>query len=103
LRWRRIKLNANIAKAPKDVRDQKTSPGLALVFVAAQHPGRIKATDYKTRFGWYVPGLECTVHGGEPWRYVPCVRWPRGDAHVELDARWRSNDFSHSSVPILRE
>ena len=44
LRWRRIKLNTNIGKKPEDVRNPKMSPGVALVFVAAQHPARVKAT-----------------------------------------------------------
>ncbi|MEK7183452.1 MAG: hypothetical protein AAB776_02330, partial [Patescibacteria group bacterium] len=68
LRWRRIKLNANIGKKPIDVRSPEASPGTVLVFVAAQHPARVKATDYEKRFGWFVPGIECTAPGYEPWQ-----------------------------------
>jgi hypothetical protein len=73
LSWRRIKLNTNIGKRPKDVRNQKSSPGCALLFVAAQHPMRIKATDYEKRFGFWLPGLKCTAPDEETFAHVPNV------------------------------
>lgn len=103
LRWRRIKLNANIGKKPIDVRSPETSPGLVLVFVAAQHPARVKATDYKTRFGWFIPGLECTVPGYEPWRGVPCVDFYQGGRQVGLYARWYGLGYGDLAVPVFRE
>lgn len=40
-------------------RNAELSPGCALLFLAAEHPVRIKAIDYETRRGFYVPGLKC--------------------------------------------
>lgn len=103
LRWRRIKLNVNVAKAPKDVRDPKSSPGLALILVAAQHPQRVKVIDYEKYFGWYIPGLECTAPGNEPWRGVPYVDFDRGDRQVRLGADWYEYSNDDLAVPVLRE
>lgn len=103
LRWRRIKLNVNVAKAPKDVRDPKASPGLALLFVAAQHPQRVKVIDYEKYFGWHVPGLECTAPGLEPWQGVPYVYFSQGDRQVGLSAVWCERSHGTLAVPVLRE
>jgi len=103
LRWRRIKLNANIGKKPVDVRSPETSPGIALVFVAAQHPERVKAINYRTRFGWYIPGLECTVSNDEPWERVLCVQFHRDEQQVWLSARWFGDAIGVIAVPVLRE
>lgn len=103
LRWRRIKLNANVGKKPMDVRSLDTSPGAILVLVAAQHPARVKATDYNTRFGWFAPGLECTAPGREPWRYVPCVNFDRRDRQVGLSADWYGHSNDYLGVPVFRE
>jgi hypothetical protein len=104
LRWRRIKLNTNVGKKPIDVRSPETSPGAVLVLVAAQHPARVKATDYKTRFGWFTPGLECTSPGLWPWQYVPCVGFGRGDRQVELNVRCYVDGYDdYLAVPVFRE
>ena len=104
LRWRRIKLNASIGKKPMDVRSPDTSPGAILVLVAAQHPPRVKATDYKTRFGWFIPGLECTAPGHEPWQDVPYVSFGgRGNRQVRLDAFWCGDGNDNLGVPVFRE
>lgn len=103
LRWRRIKLNTNVGKKPIDVRSVQTSPGLALLFVAAQHPARVKATDYEKRFGWFIPGLECTTPDGEPWRFVPYVCFGRDDRQVKLYASWYDISSADLSVPVFRE
>jgi hypothetical protein len=103
LRWRRIKLNANIGQKPVDVRGPETSPGTVLVLVAAQHPARVKATDYKTRFGWFVPGIECTAPVFEPWQGVPYVGFYRDDRQVRLDACWYGHGHGTLAVPVFRE
>ncbi len=102
-RWRRIKLNANVGKRPIDVRSVQTSPGNVLVFVAAQHPARVNATDYRARFGWFIPGLECTVPGGEPWRYVPFVYFVYDAREVGLHAHLCVNGYSEFGVPVFWE
>lgn len=103
LRWRRIKLNTNIGKKPMDVRSPETSPSTVLVFVAAQHPARVKATDYEKRFGWFIPGLECALPGNEPWRHVPYVYFGRDDRRVGLYAFWYGYGDDYLAVPVFRE
>lgn len=103
LRWRRIKLNANVSKGPLDIRNPKTSPGLVLLFVAAQHPARVKATDYEKRFGWYIPGLECTTPGSGPWQDVPYIDFNRENAQVLLFANWYGIGDGNLAVPVFRE
>lgn len=103
LRWRRIKLNTNVGKAPKNVRNLESSPGLVLLFVAAQHPQRVKTTDYEKRFGWYIPGIECTVAVSGPWQRVPCVHFSQGDRQVKLDAGWYGHGDGSLAVPVSRE
>jgi hypothetical protein len=103
LRWRRIKLNANVGKKPIDMRSPDTSPGAVLVLVAAQHPARVKATDYKTRVGWCVPGLECTAPDDGPWQGVPCVSFDLGARQVKLSAFWYDYSHGYLSVPVFRE
>lgn len=103
LKWVRIKLDANLGKKPSAVRDAKTSPGCALLFMSAQHPERIKATDYERRLGFYLPGLKCTVPDHDPWADVPCVHFSRGLRQVGLHAYWCESDDSILAVPVLRE
>ncbi len=105
LRWVRIKLNANVDKKPGAVRNAKTSPGCALLFMSAEHPERVKATDYERRFGFYLPGLKCTVPNYVPWTHVPYVYFYfyRDDRQVRLSAHWRERAYSFLAVPVLRE
>jgi hypothetical protein len=100
LAWRRIKLNANIGKKPCDIRDAKTSPGCALLFVAAEHPERIKATDYQKRFGFWLPGLKCTAPGERQWRLVPYVHFDRDDRQVGLYSFWHDISYGDLAVPV---
>ncbi|MFZ2682078.1 MAG: hypothetical protein WAZ14_03235 [Patescibacteria group bacterium] len=103
LRWRRIKLNANVDKKPIDVRSPEASPGTVLVFVAAQHPTRVKATDYVKRFGWFVPGLECTGPDYGPWRRVLCVNFYQHDRRVGLYGLWHDDSRIYLAVPVFLE
>ena len=103
LRWVRIKLDTNVGKKPIDVRNPKSSPGCALLFMSAEHPARIKATDYEKRFGFWLPGLKCTAPDGRRWRDVPCVYFDRGDRRVKLDSRWDVNSHGSLAVPSFRE
>lgn len=102
LRWVRIKLDTNVGKKPNDVRNPK-SPGCALLFMSAEHPARIKATDYEKRFGFWLPGLKCTAPDESQWRSVPYVSFHRDDRQVGLHSNW--NDFSDDrlAVPSFRE
>lgn len=70
LQWRRIKLNANLGKSPREVRSPQASPGLALLFVAAQHLQRVTAIDREKRVSWYLPGLESRMPEGKEWPYA---------------------------------
>jgi len=103
LAWRRIKLKANVGKKPCDIRDDKTSPGCAMLFVAAQHPERIKATDYVKRFGFWLPGLKCTAPDGDRWRSVPDVYFDRGARRVGLHSYWSDRSDDDLAVPVLWE
>lgn len=99
LRWRRIKLDANFGRDPKLVRDAALSPGTAGLWVAAQHPGRVSASDSRARHGWFLPGLECTVYSSVQWAYVPCVYFDRGDRRVYLDAHF--SEHAYLGVPVF--
>jgi hypothetical protein len=103
LKWVRIKLDAHVGTNPSAVRDAKTPPGCALLFMSAEHPERIKATDYKTRFGFYLPGLKCTVPDSATWTHVPYVSFDRDDRQVRLLASWCERGNSNLAVPVLRE
>jgi len=103
LSWRRIKLNVGVNKNPVDLRNPKSSPGCALLFMSAEHPARIKATDYKTRFGFWLPGLKCTAPGEDAWQGVPCVGFVRDDRQVGLSSRPRGGSGGSLSVPSFRE
>ncbi len=103
LKWIRIKLDANIGKRPSTVRKRNTTPGCALLFMSAEHPERIKATDSEKRFGFYLRGLKCTVPGLGPWAGVPCVDFGRDDRRVLLNVGWCGSGRSDLAVPVLRE
>ncbi|MFA5945995.1 MAG: hypothetical protein WC802_03755 [Patescibacteria group bacterium] len=99
LRWRRIRLNAGIGQVPTSI-EAKKSLGTALLFVSAQHPERIRKTDYKTRFGFWLPGLRCTVPGSEVMAYSPYVCRRADGGGVGLDANPRGDGSSHLGVPV---
>ena len=101
LRWVRIKLDTNVGKKPVDVRDPKCSPGCALLFMSAEHPARIKAIDYKKRYGYWLPGLKCTVPLIKQWQAVPYVICDHG-TRVGLDAYWDVGSLAHLAVPSFR-
>ena len=105
LSWRRIKLNVGVSEKPVDLRDPKSSPGCALLFMSAEHPARIKATDYEKRFGFWLPGLKCTAPDEGRWQNVPCVGFGRDDCGVHLNSDLC--DYSLAgvdlAVPVLRE
>ena len=103
LTWRRIKLDANVGKKPCDVRDSKTSSGCALLFMSAEHPERIKATDYERRFGFWLPGLKCTAPGERQWQSVPYVGFDRGSHQVRLHSHWDVSSNDDLAVPVLWE
>lgn len=103
LTWRRIKLNTNVGKKPIDVRDPKSSPGCALLFVSAEHPARIKATDYKTRFGFWLAGLKCMAPGENAWQSVPYVYFSLDYRQVGLYSSQRIDSGDDLSVPSFRE
>lgn len=103
IRWVRIKLDTNVGKRPIDVRKVEASPGCALLFMSAEHPERIKATDYETRYGFWLPGLKCTAPGGDAWRSVPDVRFDGDDRQVELHSFWNDSSNVYLAVPSFRE
>lgn len=102
LSWRRIKLDTNVGKKPCDIRDSK-SPGCALLFMAAEHPARIKATDYEKRFGFWLPGLKCTAPDEGAWQGVPCVYFNRANRQVELYSSSCGYSSDVLAVPSFRE
>ncbi len=102
LRWVRIKLDTDVGKKPGDVRNPK-SPGCALLFMAAEHPERIKATDYEKRYGFWLPSLKCTAPNGGAWRNVPYVLFHRDYRQVKLDSDWCDGSGDDLAVPSFRE
>lgn len=102
LHWVRIKLDTNVGKKPGDVRNSK-SPGCALLFMGAEHPERIKATDYEKRFNFWLPGLKCTAPDGRGWRYVPCVSFYRSNRQVRLCSHPHGHFYASLAVPSFRE
>ena len=103
LRWRCVKLDTNVGKKPVEVRDPKTSPGLALMYVAAQHPQRMKATDHTKRFGWFIPGLECKTTRDKSWRSVPFIVLDSYTCVIFLEAYRYDKDDGSLAVPVFRE
>lgn len=103
LSWKRIKLDTFVGKKPIDVRDPKSSPGCALLFMSAEHPARIKATDYEKRFGFWLPDLKCTAPGGLLWRLVPYVIFYRDYRQVKLYSYWIDYSYDYLAVPSFRE
>ena len=103
LSWRRIKLDTHISKKPVDVRDPKSSPGCALLFMSAEHPERIKATDYEKRFGFWLAGLKCTAPGARRWQSVPYVYFYRDDRQVGLFSDLHGDSHDYLAVPSFRE
>jgi hypothetical protein len=103
LSWKRIKLDTNVGKKPIDVRNPK-SPGCALLFMSAEHPARIKATDYEKRFGFWLPGLRClqTWEWSSSWR-VPYVNFDPAKSEVIIGSYPCGASFSGLAVPSLRE
>lgn len=103
LSWHRIKLNTNIGKRPMDVRNPKSSPGCALLFMSAEHPARVKATDYKTRFGYWLPGLKCTAPGEESFADVPSSDFFRDFRQVKLYSYPCGGSRGRLAVPSFQE
>ncbi|MEK7615233.1 MAG: hypothetical protein AAB431_02510 [Patescibacteria group bacterium] len=68
-------------------------------------PKRVEAIDYKDWCAWFCAGYELNVpeFGDESWQRVPCVNRDLDSGEAELSARWRSDDGSRYSVPVLRE
>jgi len=105
LSWQRIKLDTNIDKKPSDVRNSN-SPGCALLFMTAEHPERIKATDYQTCFPFWLPGLKWTdsTLPGLKWADVPCVSFNHGCRAVSLSSGRCDSTWNHDrAVPVLLE
>ncbi len=100
LSWRRIKLDANVGRRPGEVRNPETSPACALMFVAAQHPVRVKAMNSKGRPNFWIPGLVylCMVDSEGGFEMIPRIGRSQGP--------WLIADgpFSHGSdgmaVPV---
>lgn len=103
LSWRRIKLNSNIGKRPKDVRNSKSSPGCALLWMSAEHPARIKATDHEKRFGLWIPGLRCTAPDERPFASIPRFDFGRGHRQVKLSSCPAGSSSDYLAVPSLQE
>lgn len=103
LRWVRIKLDTNVGSKPIDVRNAQTSPGCALLFMSAEHPKRIKATDYETRFSFWLSGLKCTAPVGGAWRSVPYIIFNIDARQVELRLNGDACPDIHLAIPSFRE
>jgi len=101
--WVRIKLDVNVGEKPIDVRNSKSSPGCALLFMSAEHPARIRATDHKKRFEFWLPGLKCTVPGTGRWGGVPCVGFRCVCRQVRLSSCWGGNPNASLAVPSFWE
>lgn len=101
--WRRIKLDAHVNKRPRDVRSARTSPGCAMLFMAAQHPVRIRKTDYRTRFGLWLPGLKCTAPLERPLHSVPLIAYDGKGQAIELGTNFHGESDACLAVPVYLE
>lgn len=103
LRWRRIRLDVNTGKKPKDLRDPQKSPGIVGIFLAAQHPVRIANTDCKELFDYWLPGLQCTSPNLEPWQRVPYVGFSHDYHQFDLGAGMCDYASSSLAIPVFWE
>lgn len=104
LRWVRIKLDTNVGEVLYRALDEKESPGCALLFMAAQHPERIRAIDHKNRFGFWLPGLKRRAPGElQVWSYIPIVSYDQIDGTVHLTCCVGYMQLIDCAVPSFRQ
>lgn len=77
LRWRRIKLDTHL-NIPANLVDPAKAPGVALLFVVAQHPERIKvAMNGGKTIAWVASAIQCQtsiwVNSRRGWNGVPRI------------------------------
>jgi hypothetical protein len=63
IRWTRIKLDAYKKGKAQEVRAVEKSPGLGILFLAAEHPQRIERISSKGRRAVSLPAIVCSVAG----------------------------------------
>lgn len=63
IRWSQIKLDAYKKGRVRDVRTVERSPGLGILFLAAEHPRRIERISSRGRRAISLPGLVCSAEG----------------------------------------
>lgn len=102
LRWEVIDLGVNRGKAPKDVRDPRTSPHAGILASAALHPEWVRQMDEIDIPYVWAPGYEVNVPGGGSWQGVPCVRFHRDDQRVGLGCDWRDFGDNGYAMPEFR-
>lgn len=98
-RWRRIKLDAHQGKKPIAVRDPRISPGLGVLFAAAQHP--FFSVNTKKVRCWYLPGLEYAGSDNESRRHLPYICHDRDTVSMH-EAKW-DDDYDWKAVPVYWE
>jgi hypothetical protein len=101
LQWRRIRLNAHKGSCCAEVRDPNLSPGNALIYLAAQHPERIRSIDNHTRLSYWLPGLQCTAPHGGKWRLSPRISYFPDIKKVRLEAAWSGEVSAQHCNPIF--
>lgn len=103
LKWVRIKLDTNVGEVLYRALDEKESPGCALLFMAAQHPERIRAIDHKNRFAFWLPGLKRRAPGEfQVWSYIPIVSYDQIDGTVHLTCCVGYMQLFDVAVPSFR-
>ncbi|MCU1486517.1 MAG: hypothetical protein JWN67_3263 [Actinomycetia bacterium] len=88
-------------RPPAEVRDPVTSAGLELVTALALHHAHyIPNLDYQEVPGFWVPGLQVSVAGEEPWQRVPQLALIRGPRFVMLFAGFDVHRDCYYSLPV---
>lgn len=105
LRWQVVDLGANIDRAPQDVRDAKTSPSSAPLWMAYFSPRWIEAMNNDDVPSVWLPGYEVSVRGYVPWTHVPRLDWfnDSDTGRIELNADVAGRSCRAWAVPVLLE
>ncbi len=103
LRWQVVDLGANKNARPIDVRNPKTSPSSALLWMAFYSPKWIQSMNGTDVPYVWIPGYEATISGYGAWTSMPLLFWDADDRKVELYADFSGYRNEKWAVPVLRE
>lgn len=100
LRWVRIKLDSHQPRPPRDV-DHATRAGLELLFLAAEHPHRVRAMNGKDRPSWNLSAIEFVTAQYTRGVGVPCLDYEAGRSQVSLVGNPPARAVGERSSPVI--